>query len=56
MRSPVKSMKMNGNIKTTAPYTIKLQSVSDKESPMNTELTLDPERRSIDLQMNYDLG
>ena len=39
-----------------SPYRMALENKYDNRRPLNTVFTLDPTKRSLDFQMNYDLG
>ena len=47
---------MRGEVESTEPYVIKLTNTYDNDEVMQSQLNIDPERRSLLFTTNYDLG
>lgn len=56
MNTPMKKIGIDGNALTDSPYRLALTNKYDDKRPLNTILSFDPSKRSVDFQMNYDLG
>ncbi|XP_069109750.1 uncharacterized protein, partial [Argopecten irradians] len=54
MVSPVKSMKLSGQVSTSVPYRLFINNEYD-ERPINAELIADPSKLSMAFHMNYDI-
>ena len=54
--SPIKSISVHGAVESTEPYVIKLTNTFDDDDVLQTQLNVDPERRSLLFTTNYDLG
>ncbi|WAR23164.1 APLP-like protein [Mya arenaria] len=53
--TPMKKVGINGNIQAGSPYRLSLVNKYDNKKPLNTIVSFDSVKRSIDFQMNYDL-
>ncbi|XP_052255844.1 uncharacterized protein LOC127861416 isoform X2 [Dreissena polymorpha] len=53
--TPMKKIGINGNAQTSSPYRLSLTNQYDNKRPLNTVVSFDLEKRSVDFQMNYDL-
>ena len=47
---------MHGEVESTEPYVIKLTNTFDDDDILQTQLSVDPEHRSLLFTTNYDLG
>ena len=56
VNTPVKKISILGNSRMDAPFRMSLENKYDNRRPLNTVFTLDPTKKSVDFQMNYDLG
>ena len=56
MDTPVKRISINGNARLEAPFRVALENKYDNKRPLYTILSINPIRRTIDFQMNYDIG
>ena len=56
MDTPMKKIGINGNSQSVSPYRLSLTNKYDSKRPLNTVFSFDSGKRSIDFQMNYDLG
>ena len=56
VNTPVKKISILGNSRLDAPFRMALQNKYDNRRPLNTVFTLDASKKSVDFQMNYDLG
>lgn len=56
MDTPMKNIEINGNAQVDSPYRLALTNKYDDNRPLNTIVSFDPTKRSIDFQMNYDPG
>ena len=54
--SPIRQISMRGEVESTEPYVIKLTNTYDNDEVMQSQLNIDPERRSLLFTTNYDLG
>ena len=54
--SPIKTISMQGEVQSTEPYVIKLTNTFDNDDVIQSQLNIDPERRSLLFTTNYDLG
>ena len=52
----MKKISILGNGRMDSPYRMALENKYNNRRPLNTVFTLDPTKRSVDFQMNYDLG
>ncbi|XP_076436385.1 uncharacterized protein LOC143275928 [Babylonia areolata] len=55
MASPVKKMMMQGQVKSVEPYSLSLTNSYDDDRTIQTDVTLDTNKRSFSLKTNYDL-
>ena len=54
--SPIKTISVHGEVESTEPYVIKLTNTFDDDDILQTQLSVDPEHRSLLFTTNYDLG
>ncbi|OWF42298.1 uncharacterized protein LOC110461288 [Mizuhopecten yessoensis] len=54
MVSPIKSVKVSGQVSTSVPYRLSIHNLYD-ERPVDAELIIDPSKLSMGFHMNYDI-
>ncbi len=54
MRSPMKNMDISGEVEDS-PYRLTIRNKYD-DKVVRTDLTIDPRRKIVDFQTNYDLS
>lgn len=56
LTTPIKSINIQGNVQTTAPYKVSIKNLYDNAKPVSADIVFDPSDASIDVNMNYDIG
>lgn len=54
METPIKNMDLTGEVEES-PYKLKFRNIYEGKI-VQAHLTVDPDRRMVDFQTNYDLG
>ncbi|VDI44373.1 Hypothetical predicted protein [Mytilus galloprovincialis] len=55
LTTPIKSINIQGNVQTTAPYKVSIKNLYDNAKPVSADIVFDPSDASIDVNMNYDI-